>query len=58
MLITQSVNRYVIKKELIHFQNLLIEAIAWLAGGLLYGWGMHWFLNRRLRKIEKKLHCF
>lgn len=55
MLIFQFAYRYIFKKELFHFQNVLLEILVWLAGGLLYGWMMHWFLSRRLRKIEKKL---
>lgn len=54
MIIFQFAYRYLFKKELFHFQNVLLEIIVWLSGGLVYGWMMHWFLSRRLREIEKK----
>lgn len=54
MLITQSVYRYVIKGELFAFENLLIEVIVWLGGGLFYGLIVYWFLHKKMRKIEAK----
>jgi hypothetical protein len=45
---------YFFERERFTVQNLLVNLSVYPFAGILYGWIMHWFLTKKLKKLEKK----
>lgn len=45
---------YFFNKEVFTAKEVLIRFVVWLLGGLAYGLLFRWFVERRVKKLERK----